>query len=219
MKKHDAILHALRVNDSTFQEVPMLPIRMTRKTWRRPASLPILAMLAAALILPGAGCKKKPGPVTSTPEPPAQASAPAEPINEQPMKPIVDEPAPQRGLGAAEYNRQGLLKTVYFDYDKSEIRPDQRPTLQANADRLKTDPLSKFKVVIEGHCDERNTNEYNMALGDKRANAVKQYLIGLGVPAARLRTISYGEERPADPGHNEEAWARNRRCEFVLEEG
>ena len=194
---------------------------------RRHASPQVLvfAMMALAMLTMVAivtmGCKKKPAPVTSTPEPPAvsQKAEPVESVKEQPMKPIIDEPVTPRAMGAAEYNSQGLLKAVYFDFDKSEIRPDQRPTLQTNADKLKLDPLSKFHVLIEGHCDERNTNEYNMTLGDKRANAVKQYLIGLGVPAARLRTISYGEERPADPGHNEEAWAKNRRCEFVLEEG
>jgi len=169
-------------------------------------------------ILPG--CKKTPQAVTSTPEPPAaQNTAPVETVKETPLKPIVDEPTTPRSMGAAEYNSQGLLKAVYFDFNKSDIRPDQRPTLQANADKLKANPLSGFKVLIEGHCDERNTNEYNLALGDRRANAVKQYLMTLGVPAARLRTISYGEERPADPGHNEEAWAKNRRSEFVLEEG
>ena len=73
--------------------------------------------------------------------------------------------------------------------------------------------------MIEGHCDERNTSEYNMALGDRRANSIKQYMVNLGLPASRMRTISYGEERPTDPAHNEEAWARNRRAEFVLEEG
>ncbi|HET6373380.1 MAG TPA: peptidoglycan-associated lipoprotein Pal [Candidatus Polarisedimenticolia bacterium] len=180
----------------------------------------ILCLMIATLIGVG-GCKTKPPVATTTPEPPAvQKTDPApEPVREEPMKPVIEEkPVAPRALGAADYNRQGLLKAVYFDFDKSEVRPDQRPTLQANAERLKGD-LSKFKLLIEGHCDERGTNEYNMALGDKRANAVKQYLIDLGIPAARIRTISYGEERPTDPGHGEQSWARNRRCEFILEEG
>jgi len=185
---------------------------------RRSLPLLIFVMLLTGLV---AGCKKKPAPVTSTPQPPdTHTAAPAvEPVAENTMKPVVDEPIAQPPKGADAYNKQGLLKAVYFDFDKYEIRPDQRPTLQANADKLKAEPLSKFRLLIEGHCDERGTNEYNMALGDRRANAVKQYLISLGVPAARVRTISYGEERPADPGHTEEAWAKNRRCEFVLEEG
>lgn len=189
---------------------------------RRHAPIPLLALVVLSFAVLCAGCKKKPAPVTSTAEPPAvhQTVEPTvEPVKEQPMKPVVEEPAPQRAVGADAYNKQGLLKSIYFDFDKYEIRPDQRPTLQANADKLKAEPLSKFRVLIEGHCDERGTNEYNMVLGDRRANAMKQYLIDLGVPASRLRTISYGEERPVDPGHNEESWAKNRRGEFVLEEG
>jgi len=193
---------------------------MMEKVSRRRFSVHVLALALAGILAVSPGCKKKPQAVTTTPEPPAaQNSGPSETVNETPLKPIVDEPVTPRSMGAAEYNSQGLLKAVYFDFNKFDIRPDQRPTLQANADKLKADPLSRFKVLIEGHCDERNTNEYNLALGDRRANAVKQYLMTLGVPAARLRTISYGEERPADPGHNEEAWAKNRRGEFVLEEG
>ena len=187
---------------------------------RRRAPFHLLIFTMAAVAILASACKKNPPPVTSTPEPPSQRTeTAAEPVNEQPMKEVVEQPAQARSMGADEYNRQGLLKAVYFDFDKYEVRPDQRPTLQANADKLKTNPLSGFHVLIEGHSDERGTNEYNMTLGDRRANAVKQYLIGLGVPATRLRTISYGEERPTDPGHGEEAWAKNRRSEFVLEEG
>jgi len=178
-----------------------------------------IGTLALASVI-AVGCKTKPQPVTTTPEPPAVATTPPpEPVREQPMKPAVEEtPAPARSMTADEYNRQGVLKAVYFDFDKYEVRPDMRPTLQANADKLKGQ-LSGFNLVVEGHCDERGTNEYNMTLGDRRANAVKQYLVSLGVPASRIRVISYGEERPADPGHSEEAWAKNRRAEFVLEEG
>ena len=165
------------------------------------------------------GCKKTPEPVASNPAPPASDAAPAaEPVREAPMAPVVEQPAAARSMGANDYNRQGILKAVYFDFDRYEIRPDQKPTLQGNSDRLKAD-LAKFGLVIEGHCDERGTSEYNMALGDRRANAAKQYLVGLGVPAARIRTISYGEERAADGGHSETAWAKNRRAEFLLEEG
>ena len=135
------------------------------------------------------------------------------------MKPVVEEQAPARSLGAAEYNRQGLLKAIYFDTNRHEIREDQKGALAANAATLKGSQLAGFKVVIEGHCDERNTSEFNMALGDRRANSIKQYMINLGLPASRFRTISYGEERPVDPAHSEEAWAKNRRAEFILEEG
>jgi peptidoglycan-associated lipoprotein len=183
------------------------------------SSFPYLACaLLVALVFTG-GCKKHPPQVTTTPEPPpVEKAAPAEQVREEPMKQVIEEPAPARQTTADELNRQGVLKAIYFDFDAFEVRPDQRPTLQANAQKL-TKELSRFKLVIEGHCDERGTNEYNLNLGDQRANAARQFLIGLGVPAARIRTISYGEERPAAPGHDEESWARNRRAEFVLEEG
>lgn len=196
----------------SLQEVPM--IRRVR------CAVSILAVLILAVAFLSAGCKKKPAPVAAAPAPPpAQKVEPVpEPVREEPMKPVVEEPMAAQGMGASEYNRQGLLKAIYFDTNRHEIRPDQRPTLEANAEKLKNSPLSSFRILIEGHCDERNTSEYNMALGDRRANSVKQYLINLGIPTTRLRTISYGEERPIDPGHNEDAWARNRRSEFVLEE-
>jgi peptidoglycan-associated lipoprotein len=197
---------------SSFQEVLM--------TLKPRSSFPYLACaLLVALAFTG-GCKKKPQPVTTTPEPPpVERAAPVETVPaEAPMKSVIEEPSPVRPTGADELNRQGVLKSIYFDFDQFEVRPDQRPTMQANAQKLTTE-LARFKLVIEGHCDERGTNEYNLNLGDQRANAARQYLISLGVPAARIRTISYGEERPADPGHNEEGWSRNRRAEFLLEEG
>ena len=107
-----------------------------------------------------------------------------------------------------------LLKDIHFDFDKYDIRPQDAEILKENAALLKKYP--KVKIQIEGHCDERGTNEYNMALGERRANSTKNYLISLGIPAERMTTISYGEERPVDPGHNEEAWAKNRRAHFVI---
>lgn len=100
-------------------------------------------------------------------------------------------------------------KLVAFDYDKYNIKPEFMPAIKENAQRLLA---NKQKVVIEGHCDERGTNEYNLALGQRRAEALRQALVADGVPASRLKTISYGEERPLDPGHTEEAWAKNRRA-------
>jgi peptidoglycan-associated lipoprotein len=104
------------------------------------------------------------------------------------------------------------LKPVYFDFDKSSLRPDATEQLNKNADDMKKH--TEFIYQIAGHCDERGTQEYNLALGERRALAVRDYLISVGVPAARLVTISYGEEKPADPGHDEAAWAKNRRAEF-----
>ncbi len=106
-------------------------------------------------------------------------------------------------------------KVIYFDFDSSEIRPEFLPTLRAHADYLVNNPSAR--LVIEGHCDERGSREYNIALGERRANAVKRFLEAEGVSPLQLETISYGEERPAVPGHNEEAWARNRRAELVYQ--
>lgn len=106
------------------------------------------------------------------------------------------------------------LATIYFGYDSYALTGEARNSLKSNADWLKANPNGR--VQIEGHCDERGTNEYNMALGDRRANAVRGYLMKMGIDRGRIDTISYGEERPADVGHDESAWARNRRAVFVV---
>ena len=115
-----------------------------------------------------------------------------------------------------ELNTQGILKTVYFDFDKYDLRDDTVSILKENAQWLQDNP--QYRIMLEGHCDERGTIEYNLELGAKRSNAVQNYLINLGLESERFKIISYGEERPADPGHNEEAWAKNRRVEFLIEE-
>jgi len=103
-------------------------------------------------------------------------------------------------------------KSIYFAFDKSNLTAESRAILEHNAKILKDNP--DIRVLIEGHCDERGTIEYNLALGERRALAARNYLINLGIDPNRIATISWGEERPADPGHNEEAWAKNRRDEF-----
>jgi len=107
-----------------------------------------------------------------------------------------------------------LLKDIHFDFDKYNIRSGDSEILNENATLLKKYP--KIKIQIEGHCDERGTVEYNLALGERRANATKKYLVWLGVSADRISTISYGKEKPLDPGHNEEAWAKNRRAHTII---
>jgi peptidoglycan-associated lipoprotein len=107
-----------------------------------------------------------------------------------------------------------LLKDIHFDFDKYDIRPRDAEILNGNAALLSKYPT--IKVQIEGHCDERGTNEYNLALGERRANNTKKYLISLGISQDRISTISYGEERPSDPGHNEEAWTKNRRAQSIV---
>jgi peptidoglycan-associated lipoprotein len=106
------------------------------------------------------------------------------------------------------------LKEIYFDYDRYDLRADARATLKGNADWLKGNP--SVRIEIEGHCDERGTNEYNLALGAKRAQAAKDYLVSLGIVANRLSTISYGEEVPVCKEQNEECWQKNRRDRFVI---
>ncbi len=113
-----------------------------------------------------------------------------------------------------EVFESSLLKPIFFDYDKYDIRPADTEILKGNSALLKKFP--NMKIQIEGHCDERGTNEYNLALGERRANSTKKYLTSLGITADRVSTISYGEEKPMDPAHNEEAWTKNRRAHFLI---
>ena len=121
---------------------------------------------------------------------------------------------PGKDSDALGAKSSGPLKPIYFDYDKSNITPQSSSTLKENSDYMKKNPAQK--VSLEGHCDERGTNEYNLALGARRAKSAFDYLRTLGIPAEQISTQSYGEEFPADPGHNEAAWAKNRRVESVL---
>jgi len=132
---------------------------------------------------------------------PTTGVAPPEPPPPPPPMAVV-QPAPV------------MLENIHFDYDKSFIRDDAKPVLGEVAAFMKKNPGAK--VQIEGHCDERGTPEYNLALGQRRADSTKKYLVNLGIDGSRLSTISYGEEKPADPGHNEAAWAKNRRAVFDI---
>ena len=124
------------------------------------------------------------------------------------------------GMGAASMDDSSMnrdeptgLEAVYFDFDSASLRSDQRATLQANVGAINQNAGWKT-VVLEGHCDERGSEEYNLALGERRANSVKQYLIDSGVSGARIDTVSFGESKPAVQGHDESAWKWNRRVEF-----
>ncbi len=118
------------------------------------------------------------------------------------------------GKSLDDLNRDSPLRPVFFEYDSSDVNDAGRAILQANAGVLKKYP--SWVITIEGHCDERGTAEYNLALGERRAVAARTYLISLGVDANRLRTVSYGSEFPFDPAHQETAWSRNRRAHFVI---
>jgi len=116
--------------------------------------------------------------------------------------------------GMSSGGDSSMFRTIYFDFDKSELTADARQGLQANASYLKSN--SGVQVTIEGNCDERGSNEYNLALGKRRAEAAYKYLVDLGVESSRMTTVSYGEEKPAVEGHNELAWAKNRRDDFKV---
>jgi peptidoglycan-associated lipoprotein len=108
----------------------------------------------------------------------------------------------------------GIFEDVHFDYDKSNVRQQDYPILNKIGDWLKDN--EDVSIMIEGHCDERGSNEYNMALGEQRALGTRRYLVGLGIDSGRIYTVSYGEEKPLDPGHTESSWVKNRRAHFLV---
>src|SRR5262245_60059290 len=176
-----------------------------------------LTATVLVLLLGAAACHKDQPPVARPlpPPPPPPAAAPAPeppaPMREPvPPEPIARDSVASRSLD--DLNRDSPLKPVFFDYDSSEVNEAGRTILQANAAVMKQN--ATWVMTIEGHCDERGTAEYNLALGERRAVAARTYLISLGIDANRLRTISYGSEFPFDPGHQETAWSRNRRAHF-----
>ena len=182
----------------------------------------LLVFMIWAFIL--GGCANKESVKTEEPVVPAVVAAPEvppPPVPEPPPPPVKAEvvqepviiPAPQQKTISVEIVEKVTLETIYFDFDKSDLREADREILTRNAGIM----LGKLKanVQIEGHCDERGSAEYNLALGERRARSSMKYLVTLGVAAERLSIISYGKEKPADQGHDEEAWAKNRRAQFV----
>jgi peptidoglycan-associated lipoprotein len=175
----------------------------------------IIYSLAIVLIFSLAvACKKKPKEV---PPPPPQVQE--QPKVEKVEPPVVQEPQLteeelflQKSLD--QINREKPLGTIYFDYDKALIRDDARGTLDGNAGWLKK--FKTVKVLLEGHCDERGTEEYNLALGEKRAKAAQDYLLSSGIAGDRMKIISYGKSQPVNPGHDESAWQMNRRAQFLV---
>jgi peptidoglycan-associated lipoprotein len=185
----------------------------------------LLASLSMAALVAG-GCASKevvkteePAAATVTAEqpkpvqqPPIEAPAPVQQPSEAPVA-IAPAEAAQPVKAAEEVSP---FETVYFDFDRSDLRQDARNSLTKNAEfMLKSNKTAK--VMIEGHCDERGSAEYNLALGERRATSAMQYLITLGIQPGRLSIVSYGKEKPAVQGNDEEAWAKNRRAEFVID--
>lgn len=169
----------------------------------------VVALLAMSLTY---ACKKKPPEVQ--PEPAPTAAPPAPPPSTP--APIEDEYSKLKKMSADEIDRLKLLADVQFEFDSAEIRDADKPVLSKNAEVLKK--FDFLKITVEGHCDARGSVEYNLALGERRAKAASDYLVGLGVPADRLKTVSYGKEVPLCSENTEDCWARNRRAHFTVSE-
>jgi peptidoglycan-associated lipoprotein len=179
-----------------------------------------LLLLLVTLAVGGCG-KKKPPIARPIPPPPAGSTTvtpPPEPPAPAPEPTTVPpEPVAEDSIAAGsidDINRNSPLKPVFYRLDLAEVDAEGQKVLQANADLLRR--YSTWQISIEGHCDERGTAEYNLALGERRAVAARNYLVSLGIPADRVKTVSYGKEFPFDPGHTEEAWSKNRRAHFVV---
>lgn len=190
-----------------------------------------LVVLGLVLTVAVSGCKKRPTPLTVLP--PGRAGTPQNPPPGGVLNPgqtggqdnVTGQNVPGSQDGSTGFPQDGhdgwnenaeALKdyTVHFDFDSSAIRPGDASKIASVADRLKGQAAAAVRV--EGHCDERGTEEYNRALGERRATSVRDELIRLGIDPSRVDTQSYGKDRPADPGHNEAAWQKNRRAEFIL---
>ena len=181
----------------------------------------VMALVSSMAVL---ACAKKTPPVARPMPPPAPTTtpttAPRPPAPPEPVAaPTVVPPEPVRedaitSASLDDLNRNSPLKPVFFALDSDALSAEAQKALDENAALLKRYP--GWAVTLEGHCDERGTAEYNLALGERRAVAARAYLVSLGIPADRLRTVSYGKEFPFDPGHDDAAWAKNRRAHFVI---
>ena len=178
----------------------------------------VWVVLALAL---GVSCAKKKPPVARPTTPPPGATAdtnrtPAPPTPVTEPTPVPPEPAEDTlaSRDIDQINKNSPFQPVFFAFDSSELDNAGQQSLNTNAEVLKK--YATWVITIEGHADERGTAEYNLALGERRAVAARTYLVSLGIPADRLRTVSYGKEFPFDPGHDEAAWAKNRRAQFVV---
>ena len=183
----------------------------------------MVVTLATLIVAVTAGaCGKKTVPIAKPAPPPTTKSGgtggppgPPQPVSEP--VPVPPEPVAEDAVGAKsldDLNRDSPLKPVFFELDSADLGAPAQTTLQENAGVLKQ--YGTWQITIEGHCDERGTAEYNLALGERRANAARDYLVSLGIAANRVRTVSYGKEFPFDPGHQEGAWSKNRRAHFVI---
>ena len=191
---------------------------MNTLTVRRVAILLLLLVTVTA----GACGKKKPPIARPIPPPPSTGSTTVTPPPEPPTPAaepttVPPQPVAEDSIAAGsidDINRNSPLQPVFYELDAAEVDTGGQRVLQANAEVLRKYPM--WQISVEGHCDERGTAEYNLALGERRAVAARNYLVSLGIAADRLKTVSYGKEFPFDPGHSEEAWSKNRRAHFVV---
>jgi len=160
----------------------------------------MMALMLAAFVLGCGGGSSTDAPATD-PEP------------REPAPPPIEEPAETEPVDSQDMG-DPVLNDVFYAFDKHNLSSEAKGTLEANAGELRS--YSDAAIIIEGHCDERGTKSYNLALGEKRANAAKDYLVALGISPSRIVVISYGKERPFDMGHTESSWAKNRRAHFVI---
>ena len=185
---------------------------------------PVARLLGVAIAsLVAASCVRNPPPVepdAPPPPPPADRSTrptpPPPPVRPSPppTPPAIGEEDEFASRSLEDLNRESPLQPVFFEYDRAELSPQGQSVLRANADILRRYPT--WVITIEGHCDERGSPEYNLALGERRALAAQEYLEGLGLGSDRMSMVSYGKEFPFDPGSTPEAWGRNRRAHFVI---
>jgi peptidoglycan-associated lipoprotein len=185
----------------------------------RPLML-VIAVVSLAVALACGGKKPPvarpmPPPPPTNPATPPRPPAPPSPVSEPTIVP--PEPVPDDAISSAsldDLNKNSPLKPVFYELDSSELNAASQKVLDENAALLKR--YATWAVTVEGHCDERGTAEYNLALGERRAIAARAYLVSLGISADRLRTVSYGKEFPFDPGRDETAFSKNRRAHFVI---
>lgn len=193
-----------------------------RKLQKRDLGMPRVVLVCLVLVpLTVAACGKK-KPATNPMPPPAIPGGGVTTPGEKPQPveeatPVATEPVAEDTIGAKsldDLNRDSPLKPAFFGLDSAELDADGQGVVQGNAELLKK--YSSWAITIEGHCDERGTAEYNLALGERRAVAVRTYLVSLGIAPDRVRIVSYGKEFPFDPAHTESAWSKNRRAHFVI---
>ena len=179
----------------------------------------VLAALLALLLV--SACAKKPEPEVIPPPPSVTETAPATDVEPDtgpagPVDPVEKGPSLTLQQAQEKFAASGLLGDVFYDFDKYDLREEARDRLSKNADFMKSEDGMEFSFTIEGHCDERGTNEYNIALGQSRSTSALDYLISLGVDRGRFKTISYGEERAFCNESTEACWQQNRRARFVI---